>query len=110
MSKPLGKQFFIENKPGAAAQLGTLSQNRSRRLHAALDRHRRSVSSTGSEDRAYTIPNDFAFIGASAQQPYAFSINPNGRSNPLQSSSPTQNQSRKTEPRQRRRRPAWFWR
>lgn len=78
MSKRLGQQFFIENKPGAAAQLGTDMVAK-----AAPDGYTLLWTVTDGlsvlpavKAVPYKIPDDFAFIGSVAQQPYAVSVNP----------------------------------
>ena len=80
LSKRLGQQFFIENKPGAAAQLGT-------DLVAKAQPDGYSLLWTVTDGLSvlpaikavpYTIPDDFAFIGSVAQQPYAVSVHPKG--------------------------------
>jgi len=78
LSKRLGQQFFVENKPGAAAQLGTDLVAK-----AAPDGYTLLWTVTDGlsvlpavKAVPYKIPDDFAFIGSVAQQPYAVSINP----------------------------------
>src|SRR5262245_25425919 len=80
LSKRLGQQFFIENKPGAAAQLGT-------DLVAKAQPDGYTLLWTVTDGLSvlpaikavpYTIPDDFAFIGSVAQQPYAVSVHPKG--------------------------------
>jgi tripartite-type tricarboxylate transporter receptor subunit TctC len=76
LSKRLGQQFFIENKPGAAAQLGT-------DLVAKAQPDGYTLLWTVTDGLSvlpaikavpYKIPDDFAFIGSVAQQPYAVSV------------------------------------
>ena len=54
LSKGLNQQFYIENKAGAAGQVGTdlVAKSPARRLHAALDRDRRPVGPAGREGLA----------------------------------------------------------
>jgi tripartite-type tricarboxylate transporter receptor subunit TctC len=77
-SKRLGQQFFIENKPGAAAQLGTDLVAKSQPDGYTLLWTVTDGLSVLPAVKAvpYTIPDDFAFIGSIAQQPYAVSVNP----------------------------------
>jgi tripartite-type tricarboxylate transporter receptor subunit TctC len=77
MSKRLGQQFIVENKPGAAAQLGT-------DLVAKSDPDGYTLLWTVSDGLSvlpavkpslpYKVPEDFAFIGSIAQQPYTLSV------------------------------------
>src|SRR5215475_1406805 len=78
LSKRLGQQFFIENKPGAAAQLGT-------DLVAKAQPDGYTLLWTVTDGLSvlpaikavpYTIPDDFAFIGSVVQQPYVVSVYP----------------------------------
>ena len=107
LSNRLGQQFFIENKPGAAAQLGT-------DLVAKAQPDGYTLLWTVTDGLSvlpaikavpYTIPDDFAFIGSIAQQPYVVSVYPkraicfDDRARYLR-----QGQSGQVELRQRRRR------
>jgi tripartite-type tricarboxylate transporter receptor subunit TctC len=79
LSKRLGQQFFVENKPGAAAQLGTDLVAKSppdgyTLLWTVTDGL--SVLPAVKVSVPYTIPDDFAFIGSVAQQPYAVAVKP----------------------------------
>ena len=78
LSKRLGQQFFVENKPGAAAQLGTdlvaKSQSDGYTLLWTVTDGLSVLPAV--KTVPYTIPDDFAFIGSIAQQPYAVSVNP----------------------------------
>ena len=81
LSKRLGQQFFFENKPGAAAQLGTDLVAKSppdgyTLLWTVTDGL--SVLPAVKVSVPYTIPDDFAFIGSVAQQPYAVAVKPKG--------------------------------
>jgi tripartite-type tricarboxylate transporter receptor subunit TctC len=79
LSKRLGQQFFVENKPGAAAQLGTDLVAKSppdgyTLLWTVTDGL--SVLPAVKASVPYTVPDDFAFIGSIAQQPYALTVHP----------------------------------
>lgn len=78
LSKRLGQQFFVENRPGAAAQLGT-------DMVAKAQPDGYTVLWTVTDGLSvlpavktvpYAVPDDFAFIGSLAQQPYALAVNP----------------------------------
>jgi tripartite-type tricarboxylate transporter receptor subunit TctC len=77
LSKRLGQQFYVENKPGAAAQLGTDLVAKSQPdgytlLWTVTD----GLSVLPAVKTVpYAIPDDFAFIGSIAQQPSAVTIN-----------------------------------
>jgi len=77
LGKRLGQQFIVENKPGAAAQLGT-------DLVAKSDPDGYTLLWTVSDGLSvlpavkslpYKVPGDFAFIGSIAQQPYVLAVN-----------------------------------
>jgi tripartite-type tricarboxylate transporter receptor subunit TctC len=77
LGKRLGQQFVVENKPGAAAQLGT-------DLVAKADPDGYTLLWTVSDGLSvlpavkslpYRVPGDFAFIGSIAQQPYVLAVN-----------------------------------
>jgi tripartite-type tricarboxylate transporter receptor subunit TctC len=79
LSKRLGQQFFIENKPGAAAQLGTDLVAKSQPdgytlLWTVTDGL--SVLPAVKASVPYAVPDDFAFIGSIAQQPYTLTVHP----------------------------------
>jgi tripartite-type tricarboxylate transporter receptor subunit TctC len=79
LSKRLGQQFFVENKPGAAAQLGTDLVAKSppdgyTLLWTVTDGL--SVLPAVKASVPYAVPDDFAFIGSIAQQPYTLTVNP----------------------------------
>jgi tripartite-type tricarboxylate transporter receptor subunit TctC len=79
LSKRLGQQFFVENKPGAAAQLGTDLVAKSppdgyTLLWTVTDGL--SVLPAVKASVPYTVPDDFAFIGSIAQQPYTLTVHP----------------------------------
>jgi tripartite-type tricarboxylate transporter receptor subunit TctC len=76
LGERLHQQFVVENKPGAAAQLGT-------DLVAKSDPDGYTLLWTVSDGLSvlpavkslpYKVPGDFAFIGSIAQQPYALSV------------------------------------
>jgi tripartite-type tricarboxylate transporter receptor subunit TctC len=77
LGKRLHQQFIVENKPGAAAQLGT-------DLVAKSDPDGYTLLWTVSDGLSvlpavktslpYKVPDDFAFIGSIAQQPYTLSV------------------------------------
>ena len=78
LSKRLGQQFVVENKPGAAAQLGTDLVAKSAPdgytlLWTVTDGL--SVLPAVKPSLPYTVPDDFAFIGSIAQQPYTLAAN-----------------------------------
>jgi tripartite-type tricarboxylate transporter receptor subunit TctC len=72
LSKRLGQQFYIENKPGAAAQLGTDLVARAQPDGYTLLWCVTDGLSVLPAVKAvpYAIPDDFAFIGSIAHQPY----------------------------------------
>jgi tripartite-type tricarboxylate transporter receptor subunit TctC len=77
IGKRLGQQFVVENKPGAAAQLGTDLVAKSEPdgytlLWTVSDGL--SVLSAVKPSLPYKVPDDFAFIGSIAQQPYMLSL------------------------------------
>ena len=79
LSKRLGQQFFVENKPGAAAQLGTDLVAKSppdgyTLLWTVTDGL--SVLPAVKAAVPYAIPDDFVFIASVAQQPYAVAVKP----------------------------------
>ena len=79
LSKRLGQQFFVENKPGAAAQLGTDLVAKSppdgyTLLWTVTDGL--SVLPAVKASVPYAVPDDFAFIGSIAQQPYTLTVHP----------------------------------
>src|SRR5271156_4042949 len=77
LSKRLGQQFVVENKPGAAAQLGTDLVAKSEPdgytlLWTVSDGL--SVLPAVKPSLPYKVPDDFAFIGSIAQQPYTLAV------------------------------------
>ncbi len=91
LGKRLHQQFVVENKPGAAAQLGT-------DFVAKADPDGYTLLWTVSDGLSvlpavkalpYKVPDDFAFIGTIAQQPYTLRFPPSAISRRLPSSSPT---------------------
>jgi tripartite-type tricarboxylate transporter receptor subunit TctC len=77
-TKRLGQQFFVENKPGAAAQLGTDMVAKSPAdgytlLWTVTDGL--SVLPAVKESVPYKTPDDFAFIAGVLQLPFAVSVN-----------------------------------
>jgi tripartite-type tricarboxylate transporter receptor subunit TctC len=76
LGKRLGQQFIVENKPGAAAQLGTdfvakAEPDGYTLLWTVSDGL--SVLPAVKLSLPYKVPEDFAFIGSIAQQPYMLS-------------------------------------
>jgi tripartite-type tricarboxylate transporter receptor subunit TctC len=76
LGKRLGQQFVVENRPGAAGQLGT-------DLVAKSDPDGYTLLWTVSDGLSvlpavkslpYKVPDDFAFIGSIAQQPYTLAV------------------------------------
>jgi tripartite-type tricarboxylate transporter receptor subunit TctC len=79
LSKRLGQQFFVENKPGGAAQLGTSFVAKSEPdgytlLWTVTDGL--SVLPAVKASLPYAVPDDFAFIASIAQQPYTVASHP----------------------------------
>jgi tripartite-type tricarboxylate transporter receptor subunit TctC len=79
LSKRLGQQFFVENKPGGAAQLGTglvakAEPDGYTLLWTVTDGL--SVLPAVKASLPYAVPDDFAFIGSIAQQPYTLTAHP----------------------------------
>jgi tripartite-type tricarboxylate transporter receptor subunit TctC len=77
LGKRFGQQFIVENKPGAAAQLGTDLVAKSEPdgytlLWTVSDGL--SVLPAVKQSLPYKVPDDFAFIGSIAQQPYTLSV------------------------------------
>ena len=77
LGKRLGQQFIVENKPGAAAQLGTdfvakAEPDGYTLLWTVSDGL--SVLPAVKLSLPYKVPDDFAFIGSIAQQPYLLSV------------------------------------
>jgi tripartite-type tricarboxylate transporter receptor subunit TctC len=77
LGKRVGQQFVVENKPGAAAQLGTdfvakAEPDGYTLLWTVSDGL--SVLPAVKPSLPYRVPDDFAFIGSIAQQPYALSV------------------------------------
>jgi tripartite-type tricarboxylate transporter receptor subunit TctC len=78
LTKRLGQQFFVENKPGAAAQVGTDMVAK-----AAPDGYTLlwtvsdglSVLPAVKASVPYRIPEDFAFIAGVLQSPFAVAVN-----------------------------------
>lgn len=77
LGKRLGQQFVVENRPGAAGQLGT-------DLVAKSEPDGYTLLWTVSDGLSvlpavkslpYRVPADFAFIGSIAQQPYTLAVN-----------------------------------
>jgi len=77
LGKRLHQQFVVENRPGAAAQLGT-------DLVAKAEPDGYTLLWTVSDGLSvlpavkalpYKVPGDFAFIGSIAQQPYVLAVN-----------------------------------
>jgi tripartite-type tricarboxylate transporter receptor subunit TctC len=77
LGKRLGQQFIVEDKPGGAGQLGT-------DLVAKAEPDGYTLLWTVSDGLSvlpavklslpYKVPDDFAFIGSIAQQPYTLSV------------------------------------
>ena len=79
LSKRFGQQFFVENKPGGAAQIGTSFVAKSdpdgyTLLWTVTDGL--SVLPAVKESLPYAVPDDFAFIASIAQQPYTLAAHP----------------------------------
>jgi tripartite-type tricarboxylate transporter receptor subunit TctC len=79
LSKRLGQQFFVENKPGGAAQIGTSFVAKAEPdgytlLWTVTDGL--SVLPAVKASLPYAVPDDFAFIGSIAQQPYTLTAHP----------------------------------
>jgi tripartite-type tricarboxylate transporter receptor subunit TctC len=77
LGKRLGQQFIVENKPGAAAQLGTdfvakAEPDGYTLLWTVSDGL--SVLPAVKLSLPYKVPDDFAFIGSIAQQPYMLAV------------------------------------
>jgi tripartite-type tricarboxylate transporter receptor subunit TctC len=77
LGKRLGQQFIVEDKPGAAAQLGTdfvakAEPDGYTLLWTVSDGL--SVLPAVKLSLPYKVPDDFAFIGSIAQQPYTLSV------------------------------------
>jgi tripartite-type tricarboxylate transporter receptor subunit TctC len=77
LGKRLGQQFIVENKPGAAAQLGTdfvakAEPDGYTLLWTVADGL--SVLPAVKPSLPYKVPEDFAFIGSIAQTPYVLSV------------------------------------
>jgi tripartite-type tricarboxylate transporter receptor subunit TctC len=77
LSKALNQQFYVENKPGAAAQVGTDFVAKS-----APDGYTLLWTVTDGlsilpaiKDVPYKIPDDFAFVAGILQLPFAVSVN-----------------------------------
>ncbi|MBM3526737.1 MAG: tripartite tricarboxylate transporter substrate binding protein [Alphaproteobacteria bacterium] len=78
LTKRLGQQFFVENRPGAAAQLGTDLVAKSAPdgytlLWTVTDGL--SILPAVKASVPYKIPDDFAFIAGVLQLPFAVSVN-----------------------------------
>ncbi len=78
LSQRLGQQFFVENKAGAAAQVGTDLVAKSPAdgytlLWTVTDGL--SVLPAVKASVPYKIPDDFAFIAGASQMPFVVSIN-----------------------------------
>ena len=78
LTKRLGQQFYIENKPGAAAQTGTDLVAKSQPdgytlLWTVTDGL--SVLPAVKASVPYKIPDDFAFIAGVLQVPFAVTVN-----------------------------------
>jgi tripartite-type tricarboxylate transporter receptor subunit TctC len=79
LSKHLGQQFVVENKPGAAAQVGTDTVAK-----AAPDGYTLlwtvsdglSVLPAVKSSVPYKIPDDFLFIAGVLQSPFTVAVNP----------------------------------
>jgi tripartite-type tricarboxylate transporter receptor subunit TctC len=80
LSKRLGQQLYIENKPGAAALLGTdLVAKAEPDGYTLLWCVTDGLSVLPAVKAVpYAIPGDFAFIGSVAHQPYAVAVHPKG--------------------------------
>ena len=79
LSKYLGQQFVVENKPGAAAQVGTdmvakASPDGYTLLWTVSDGL--SVLPAVKASLPYRIPDDFVFIAGVAQTPFAVTVHP----------------------------------
>jgi tripartite-type tricarboxylate transporter receptor subunit TctC len=77
LSKGLSGQFYIENRPGAAAQLGTdLVAKSPADGYTLLWTVTDGLSVLPAvKDVPYKIPDDFAFVAGILQLPYAVSVN-----------------------------------
>ena len=76
LGKRLGQQFIVENKPGAAALLGTdLVAKSEPDGYTLLWTVSDGLSVLPAvEQLPYKVPDDFAFIGSIAQQPYTLAV------------------------------------